>query len=379
MVEIKTGVFFGLFIDNAEVPLEKSGFQKLILVSNKRTFIPTCEIVFSDVSNKLIEEVTLADGVTITILLGRSIDEYDTYNFRVYSHDHTPSRATPQYRVMGILDAPKWFLEARKKPVKGTSSQAISELAGACNLKFDGDNTSDSMIWMPGNDKYCRFARDISIRGWIDGTSGMQLGLTLDGTVVYKNLTTLPLDGPVFTSGHVSGTANVIDHTILNTSGHNNTIGGYKHAVRTQDISKDSSRIDQLAATKKTQQFQINKEVKGLIQEGRIDFGLIGGCNVHDHWEDARYQNLRTAMVYSAGIEVLIDQRTPLALDLLAPFVYQAYEPPVTGEAQSNEQYSCVYYTTAKTIYIEQGNYYEKFQGYTTGTNADPDGNGSQL
>jgi hypothetical protein len=84
-------------------------------------------------------------------------------------------------------------------------------------------------------------------------------------------------------------------------------------------------------------------------------------------------------MMYSQGVELMIDQRTPLNFDLFSPFIYEAYDPPATGTPRLTEQFRAVYYVTAKAIYIEQGNYWEKFQGFTTGVNKDPDGKGSQL
>jgi hypothetical protein len=124
--------------------------------------------------------------------------------------------------------------------------------------------------------------------------------------------------------------------------------------------------------------FQLNREVKGNLNSGRIDFGDVDSGNVHKHWDRARYQNLRTAMIYSMGVELMLDQRTPLELDLLTAFMYEPYDPPATGTAKLTEQFRGIYYVTAKAIHIEQGNYWEKFQGYITGINKDPDGKGSQ-
>lgn len=378
MLEIKTGVFLGVSIDGQDYPMEKNGFQKLVLVSNKRMSTATCELTFSDLTDRINKEVTLADGVPLVIKLGRSIDDYDVYNYRVYNYKRDPARTTPQYTVLGYFDAPKWFLQAWKKPIEACSSKALEEIAGACGLKTDCDPTNDDMLWLPGNERTCMFARSIAERGFLDDKSCMVIGMTLDGMFKYKNLTTLPDTGPTFTPGHVPGTANVIDNRYLVSSGYGNSIGGYKHLVRPQLIREFKDKIDQLDVKRKTQTFQLNKEVKGMLQKGRIDFGDIDAGNVHKNWDKARYQNLRTAMIYSMGVELMLDQRTPMSLDLFSPFLYEAYDPPAAGKAKLTEQYRCVYYVTAKAVYVEQGNYYEKFQGYTTGINKDPDGKGSQ-
>lgn len=379
MLEIKTGVFLSIDIDGQEYPLEKNGFQKLILVSNKRMSVATCELVFSDLTSRINTEITLADGVPLVIKLGRSIEDYDVYTYRVYNYKRDPSRTTPQYTVIGYFDAPKWFLAAWKKPIEATSSAALAELAGACGLQPDCDPTNDEMIWLPGNERACMFARSIAERGFLDTNSCMVTGMTLDGVFKYKNLTTLPDSGPIFTQGHVPETANVIDNRYLVSSGYGNSIGGYQHLIRPQLLREFRDFTDQVDVTRKTQTFQMNNEVKGMLGKGRIDFGDIDGSNTHDFWEEARYQNIRTAMIYSMGVELMIDQRTPIGLDLFSPITYEPYDPPSTGEARLTEQYRGVYYVTAKAIYVEGGNYYEKFQAYSTGINKDPDRKGSQL
>ncbi len=378
MLEIKTGVFLGVFIDGVEYPLEKNGFQRLALVSNKRMSTATCEITFSDLTNRINTSVTLADGVTIMFKLGRSAEEFDVYRYRVYNYKRDLSKVTPQYTVYGYFDAPLWFLKAWRKPIEGTSSAALSELAGASGLQTDCDPSNDDMLWLPGNERSCMFARSIAERGWQNDRSAMSIGMTLDGIFKYKNLTTLPTSGPVFTHGSVPGTANVIDMKYTTASGFGNSIGGYRHFVRPQLLHEERETLRELQIQRKTQTFQLSKEVRGMVSKGRIDFGEIDGGNVHKHWDKARYQNLRTAMLYSMGVELMIDQRTPLDLDLFSPITYKPYEPPVDGEATPAQQWSSVYYVTAKAIYVEMGNYYEKFQGYTTGINTDPDGRGSQ-
>lgn len=379
MLEIKTGLFLGLSINGMDYPLEKNGFQKLVMVSNRRMSTATFELVFSDLTDWINKKITLADGVPIVIKLGRSIDRYDVYKYRVWNYKRDPSRTVPQYTVYGYFDAPKWFLEAWKKPINGTSSSALSELASKCGLTPECDPSNDNMLWLPGNERACMFARSIAERGWMDANGCMVIGMTLDGRFLYKNLTNLPRTGPIFTTGNVPGTANVIDNRYLTNSGYGNATGGYKHALRQQNIDGKRDSWNEVNVQRKTQQFQLNKDVRGMLKKGRIDFGPVDGGNTHRYFHRALYTNMRSALLYSQGVELMIDQRTPLKFDLFEPFIYEAYDPPATGEPRLTEQFRSVYYVTAKAIYIEQGNYWEKFQGYTTGVNKDPDGKGSQL
>lgn len=378
MLEIKTGVLLGVSINGQDYPLEKNAFKKLTLVSNKRMNVATCELVFGDLSGKINKEITLADGVPLEIKVGRSIEKYDVYKMRVYSYKRDPSRTTPTYTVLGYYDAPKWFMESWKVPIEATSSAAIAEVASACGLTPEVDATNDDMIWLPGNSRSCMFARHIGEHGFLSATSAMSMGMTLGGILKYKNLSDLPDSGPVFAPGNMPNTANVVDSKYLTGSGYGNNIGGYTHKVQPQILALELDPVEELSLVRKTQYLQQNAEVKGMIAKGRIDFGSVDSGNVHPFWDQARYQNIRTAMMYSMGVELMINQRTPMDYDLFSPFIYEAYEPPSMGESEIADQFRSVYYVTAKAVYITEGNYFEKFQGYSNGINADPDGKGSQ-
>jgi hypothetical protein len=379
MIEIKTGIALGISINGQEYPLEKSGFQKLVLASNKRMSTAACELVFSDLVGAINTEITLADGVELVIRLGRDISSYDVYSYRVYNYKRGASSGAPMYIVHGYYDAPKWFLGSWKKPIEGTSSEAISQIASKCGLKSDTDQTNDDMIWLPGNERSCQFVRSIAERGYLNLQSCMSIGMTLDGVYKYKNLTTLPTVGSVFAWGHVENSVNVIDAQYTTNSGYGNSIGGYKHSVRPQSLDWASDKIDNVQVQRKTQYFQQNADVKSMLTSGRIDFGEVDCGNVHRYWDAARYQNMRTAMMYGMGVELMTNQRTPLELDLFSPVTYKPLEPPGNGSIEEAPQWASVYYVTAKAVFLEQGNYFEKFQMASTGINTDPDGKNSQV
>ncbi len=379
MMEIKTGIALGVSIDGTDYPFEKNGFQKLTMVSNKRMSTATCELVFSDLTGIINKDITLADGVTLVIKLGRDSDSYDTYSYRVYNYTRGSHRSAPMYTVYGYFNAPKWFLGSWKKPIEGTSSAAVSKIATDCGLRIDADQTNDDMLWLPGNERSCQFVRSIAERGYLDSKSCMSIGMTLDGIYKYKNLTTLPTTGRLFAWGHLPDSVNVVDAHYITASGYGNAIGGYRHSVRPQLLREAADRLENVEVQRKTQSFLQNAEVKQLLATGRIDFGDVDCGNVHKYWDKARYQNIRTAMMYGMGIELMTDQRTPLDLDLFSPVTYKPLEPPGNGSIENIEQYASVYYITAKAIYLEQANYFEKHQMYSTGINSDPDKKSSQV
>ena len=382
MLEIRTGVLIGLEIDGREYHLEEGGFQSLTMVSNKKMGVATCQIVFSDITGKIDTQVTLSDGVPLLIKIGRSINDYDTYTYRLYQFKRDPMNTTPQYTLIGYYDAPKWFVKTWRPTIEDTSSNAIVKLGTDSGLIVSADQTNDNQIWWSSNSRTCVFAKDIASRGYLNDKSAMQLGQTIGGEIRYRNLTTIKREGPVFVHGDSPKDSDfrVLDQRYINGSGFGNQSGGYNHTTRPQSVLKQTVQRATLDIKRLTQHMMLDKGVKAQVNSGRIDIGPVDCGNVHEQWESARYQNLRTAMMYNMGVELLIQQQTPVDFDLFDSFKYQAVDPPASGGVpQDNPQYSADYVVTAKAIHVEQGNYFEKLQGFTTGINADPDQKGSQV
>lgn len=372
MLEIQTGVFIGIKFNNIEYNLEQAAFSKLIIVSNKRTYIPSFQLDIYDIRGTL-DTNTLVDGTLVTIHVGRSASHFDTYEFRLYKLVKNPSPSTPSYTLLGYLNFPKWFMQTLTAPINGTSSDVLKQLAEMSGLKHELDMTSDSMTWLPTNKTICAFARYVGWRGYIDERSSMSLGLTLDGCLRYKNLTLLPKDGQLFTFGGAPNAITVLDARAINNSGQANLTGGYNHATLPQTVEAVSDRKtrDKVDVKRQGQSLQINKSLKNSVEKGRVDVGLVNGGNTHANWEHALYQNLRIAGTYTNGVELLIDTMTDKSLDVLSTILYEAYQQPSTGLNTIDQKQRGSFVVTAKVIYIDQGNYFQKFQAYSNAINAD--------
>ena len=379
MLEVTSGLFLGVMINGMNYPIESNGFQSLVIVSNRRMSVTTCELSFTDVTKQINSDITVADGVELLLKVGKSVSEYTEYKFRIWNPKRQPAGSIQAYTLYGYMDSPKWFIDSWKFPIEGTSSEVLKKLAAGCGLPFSGDPTNDSMVWLPGNQRTCMFAKHIAEHGYLDGFGCMSLGMTCTGEIRYRNLNTLPEQGEfTFTQGGVNGTINVIDHKYLFNSGFANLAGGYQQVRQPQGLFSDTP-IDQLSVKRKTQMLQMNKDVKSMIDRGRIDFAPLDAGNVHANWDRAAYQNKRGALLYTTGLELLTNERTPLNLDVFSTLMWEGYDPPGAGSVSLSEQYRGVYVVTAKAITLTPGKYFEKIQAFAPGINKDPDMKGSQL
>lgn len=352
------------------------------MVSNKRLSTATVKLVISDMSGIFESAITLADGTPLTVKVGRTLNDFETYSFRVFNFHKIPAGGVSQYTIIGYWDSPAWFFNTTKKGIRGTSSDVIAQIADACGLDSDVDPANDTMLWLPSNARNCVFARNINQYAIMDDQSFFVLGQTLSGQIRHWNLNLTAADQskiPHFVHGDTGAenTYMVYDHKNIGASGFGNAMGGYMHNVREQSVVDVVTNIDSLNVKRLSQQLLLNKDIRTGMEAGRVELAPVNCGNVHDQWNLAKYQNGRNSMIYSLGVELLLQEPT-VDFDLFDEFYYQATDPPGTGDAQTNKGYKGVYIATAKAIHVEIGNYFEKVQGYTTGLNDDADDNSTQ-
>lgn len=380
MIEISGGVFVGLQVDGTDYPLDAGGFRSVQLVSNCRLQTMSAMIVLLDVAKFFNTKCTIGDGTRLTLQLGKSSNQYNTYNLRVFS---APAK-DGLYTITAYYDNYLWFMGLATQAITGTSATAIQALGQTCSIPVVTDTTADSQLWIPGNQRNCTFAQAICSKGFSSDQGMMLLGQSMDGTVRYRDISkikttnNMPLflhtDPPV---GVKVPTYQVIDHQFIDTSGFNNARGGYASSLAEQSVSPLQATVHkQVNVNRIAQLININKDIHASIQNSRVEIGLIDVGNVHSNWHRAQYQNGRAKQTFSVGVELFLNQMTT-NLDLFDPFQYVPMLAP-TGDAPTNDQRNKVtFVVTAKAIRAQLGNYFEKIQGMSQGLAIDPSQAGS--
>lgn len=369
-------------IDGREFPLEKGGFSNALITSSQDAYVPCLEISLYDSRQFFTRSVTLADGTPIVLQLGPDQNNFKTYDFRVFKFKQGNQSGTPMYQIKAYLNKPLWFLGSRLTPIRGSSSDAIQQLAGECGLTVDLiDKTADQMVWYPKNERRCVFANKICSLGYLNASSFMRLAVTAESKLRYINIDKYDPKGKyqLYVNGDpTGGSIQYVDSRNINRSGFSNITGGYKHwIVEQQVLQTNPYEMTKTAQVKyMTEKLNQAKQVRQMLERGRIDFKPINCGNVHDNYWKAEYQNARAAKTYSQGVTFMVQETTPT--DLLDPFLYKRIPAPGHGTLQEDRSMVGMYVTTAKSIFVDQGNYYEKIQGFTTGLNDDPDSEDSQ-
>jgi hypothetical protein len=193
----------------------------------------------------------------------------------------------------------------------------------------------------------------------------MQLCVTLDGTMLYKdiNAPAVLAGNPVLKVGRglIPDTIEMMDSRSLNTSGLQNSIGGYKMRLVEQPRTQFQTEWEQVTV-QALGTLDRNADVSAEIQDGRIMFAPIDCGNTHANYQRAAHQNERGALVWSLGYEILISSPHVATLLDLA----QLTEFSVGRGIEESRVGSGLYLVTAHAIHINGSNYYEKYALWTT-------------
>lgn len=371
MYQVRDNVWLDVRFDGTQYPIDQLGFEFIRVTENNRQFLPTAEMKFADGARWMEQKIKWRDGLPITVSIGKSQKEQNTYNFRLYRYNRTVVQATTTYDIIAYLDNPKYMLDTASKGFTGTSSDALRDLATRCGLKFSGDATADMQYWMPSNHRNCVWAQDVAKHGYINSDSLMQLCVRLDQTMLYRNMSSASVyRGAPRTHfvrhNVIEPNLQIISSSAINTSGYTNAMGGYGFMLQSQPVlGTRTTPVSKLAVRKITRSIDVNEDVQGQIDRGRVRIAPIDCGNTHDKYHQAGYQNERAALVWSNGLNVMVQQTAdPTLLDLVEVTDYDQGHNIEEGKTRSG-----LYIVTARSKQITGSNYFEKYVLFTTGLN----------
>lgn len=385
MLRIRDDVYLGLKIGGMDFPIQHTGFVSLKIIQSLDIAVPMMSIELVDSLNYFTQKITLADGVTLQITLGQSEQDFDVMDFRVNSIKDQKAEGAARYLITGYLDVPLYYLATANKPVTGTSTQALKYIAGISGMAFRGDNTADSQVWIPRNDRYCVWASKIRQSAWRGAESFMKLGITPRKEMRYRDVMSLDIGGdmPSFVNSDPQVNKRIfqmLDYSTKSRAGFNNINGGgYGHRLVVQRVSSDNLQevTDKVKLRRFSPFLEVSKAVRNAVQSApgspgvqQVEFAPIDCGNTHDRYWEAQYQNKRLARLFSMGANFMTDNRTKV--DLLEPVRYLPSNAAGAVGITDKDQVRGIYVVTAKSIKVQMGNYVEVFEALTTGSNRDP-------
>lgn len=368
---LSNGLSVALIIGQAEFPLDAvNRIRSLHMVESVQLQVPQLTIELIDTTG-LLEKIGLQDGMPITISIKQKSVVLQTIPFRLYSYKPIRENYAQLYNITAYLDIPKYWFGLAQRPFRGTSYEALAVIAAECGLSYIGTYTNDSQLWMPNCLKYCEYAKYISDRGYVSNMSCMVLGITLLKTMYYVDIMNQSSPTVVLRSLDKASDSEypVASYKVSGFSGSAVTNGGYFTTRVSPSIVLDNgyyNSINRVEVKQNVNSPQINSVVRNMIGNKQIiNYGLIDCGNASQMHEAAIYQNSRLKSLFSITGEFVLTNPCPLTLCI--PFTF--YATNADGTAQPKD--SGVYVTCSRTIYIAEGNYYEKISASRIGTNAE--------
>ncbi len=355
MFKINEQVNGALYVNGKEIPMTAgSHMQEVHISAVSNLKLPPMVIVVVDMLNSL-AQVGLQDGSQVTFSL-RGIINSDRH-FRVYTWSRQPMGEGFVYRISCYWDSPKYWGGTTSKGIQGSSSEALSAIAQLCGLKVWAKNTktADTMLWLPVNQSYGAFARDIAKHGYVNDTSHMVYGVDSNGFMRYLDINSNPAPTNVVGFLPTEGQANsfqCIDFAPSTQSGTNNMTAGYSHVRQVQSAVTDASTENQLKYKPDSQLPLLNSEVRSVMSRSGISYSPIDFGNVHPKYERAVYQNTRFDLLNSLGGDFLFGY--PVPFEMFDNFKH------VTPQEYGNTVYDGEYTVKGKIISITGTSYYEK-------------------
>ena len=373
MYRFNESLYLGISFNDIELPLNNNTLvvETMLITTNVKMSLPSCSLIIRDKEGFFESKCSLAAELPFIIKFGTSPDNVETFKFRIFTPSESKSLEETVYSIIGVYQSPRYILESRNTPLRGTSSAVLKTITEECGLKYSGVDTADAQVWNPGNNKNHVFVRQIVSHSYIGKSSCLRHGVTGSGDFRLRNLATIDTGkNPVFWRGIQPESAGdsyqLYDLNSSTNSGFSNSVSGYAQSMIQQsgltDITVAFKHVE-LAAQNPI--LPLNATIKNGIKSTRILFAPIDCGNNHSNYEEASYQNTRIAHLYSSSVVFMHGSKTSYdVLDVVT--ILQQSSRDFPPDSMSGN-----YIITGKAIFLQGTNFYEKFEGVRLGNTVD--------
>lgn len=189
----KNGYEVKLFIDGFEITNQVG--TKLINFSIFESIedpIPACKLEFL-AHKEFLEQRPILDGSEILVYVkSESFKMEEAYCFRVFSIDKIiQSQEFLTIYVTGLIDFLDGYTPANTFNTFAPSCEILRTIAEKYKLKYDIDTTSDSQLWVAGENNIYQFIAKLAKKAYADDTSAFFWCIDRRKRLLFKNITSL--------------------------------------------------------------------------------------------------------------------------------------------------------------------------------------------
>lgn len=375
VLDVQDIAYCTLDIEGSRIPPTMNFVDSIFVQDGFGIATPVLQLWLNDQRGTLSADMNIQDGTLVTLKLAKTREQPKTRKFRIFGFRKQTTAAGPKLVVTCILDTPKWSAGVFTEGFKGTSADAIKQVASRAGLKYDGPkSTDDSMTWLNVNKTRAAFTEDVAMRGFASGQSCMARLLTMDLEVRYKDLFDVLKDTPKFTflqntqASNAKGKPIVVretqDASISGIGTHAFNYGQMQYQHSLDDNGQGSTTA--LDAPLLGAALPINGDVRGQISERGARVNYTGwdtgtypkaASNLHHKYEPALYQNTRYLALFSERIALLSDEFTEAQTLDCVEYLHADQD---NHEFKQSQTLSGKWLLGGKTLWIKAGHKYSE-------------------
>tara|TARA_B100000700_G_scaffold88627_1_gene99919 strand:- start:31666 stop:34395 length:2730 start_codon:yes stop_codon:yes gene_type:complete len=376
VLHVQNLAFCKIEIEDSPMPASFNLIDHIVIQEGFGIAVPTLTLYLFDQTGSLQNEMNLVQGTKCTISLARNgqQDRIIKRTFSLWGMTKGVTDSGPHLQVTFILEVPKWSAGVYCENFRGSSDNAMSQIASRAGLKYSGPGgTDDNMNWLNVNTTRSNFSEDVAMRGYRGTSSCMARVLTMNSELRYKDIfeklkeqetgTLLlnmedegPNPYPVKETEHCS-LSGVMAHWF--------NYGQIQHEHSLD--SKGQQKTDKISAPVLGDSFPLSDRIKGMISDAvaaRVTYtGMDPGTepkpnsNIHNKYETAFYQNLRGLGLFCERIRSMITVMSDIySLDC----VHYKQRDPVGHQFVPSKTINGKYLVAGKTIRIKNGHVYSE-------------------
>lgn len=377
---IENKVYMSFSINDTPVSPSWNLFSKLLILNGFGLAAPQLQLTLNDMHGYLTGDLAVNDGTKITVTVGKKEDLARDIDFIVFGIKHHNEGNSNLVILNCIIDAPKYLMEAGKDVKKGSSMDALKDIAQKSGLTHVTDlSTSDTMTWLNCGEPRHVYAQRITDHAW----NGNQT-CVVTTTNIYKEMMTKDLfecldKDPQVTfcysfddeSTDVEGSPiTVMEVCPVTISGAMNSWTNYGHSYSQHSMSGKDLNYEKANPLVLGDGLPLNKDLKSELEGSQLGWGSFFdvGCdgdvsayNLHKYYYEADYLNTRHRALFTEGIRVSIDAFTELKLFDTVKYVQT---DNLDDMDQVNPRYEGKYVIGGQAIIVEGHHYVEVLDLY---------------
>ena len=377
---IENKVYFTMKINDTDVSPSWNLFRKLLVLNGFGLATPQLQLTLNDMHGYLTGDLAVNDGTRVTITVGKNEDLARDIDFIVFGIKHHNEGNANLIILNCVLDVPKYLMEAGKDVKKGSSMDALKDIAGKSGLKHVTDlSTSDTMTWINCGEPRHIYAQRITDHAW----NGKQT-CVVTTTNIYKEMVTQDLfeclsKDPEVTFCYSSDDASsdvegdpvtVMEVCPVTISGAMNSWTNYGHSFSQHSMSGKDLNYEKANPLVMGDGLPLNKDLKSELEGSQLGWGSFFdvGCdgdvkafNLHKYYYEADYLNTRHRALFTEGLRVSVDAFTELKLFDTVKYIQTDNLDDID---QVNPRYVGKYVIGGQAITIEGHHYVEVLDLY---------------